>query len=116
MNKNIGILGGDLRIKYLAELFAKENYTVYLYGMEKVKFIDRTNIKTCMTLEELFNCCENIISGIPFAKDKNLVNTPFSDKKIYIRDILKNMHKKTLVAGAIRKEIIEEAQVNKQIL
>ena len=32
---NIGIIGGDLRIIRLAEIYAKENNRVYTYGLEK---------------------------------------------------------------------------------
>ena len=32
---NISIIGGDLRIIRLAEMYAKDNYNVYTYGLEK---------------------------------------------------------------------------------
>ena len=31
---NISIIGGDLRIARLAEMYAKENYNIYTYGLE----------------------------------------------------------------------------------
>ena len=32
--KTIGIVGGDLRIVRLAEMYVKEGHTVYTYGLE----------------------------------------------------------------------------------
>ena len=41
---NISIIGGDLRIIKLAEMYAEENHVVYTYGLEKY-FENNTNNK-----------------------------------------------------------------------
>ncbi len=112
MNSNIGILGGDLRIIFLAKILAKDGYNVYTYGIEKDDFINYNIIK-CKKIEELYKLCDNIISGIPFSKDGIYINAPFIDKKIYVSSTLKELSNRTLIAGAIKQDIKEEAYRNK---
>ncbi len=112
MNKSIGILGGDLRIIYLAKILAKEGYNVYTYGIENYKFFN-SNIVKCKTVNKISEFCNNIISGIPLSKDGIFLNAPFADKKIDISSTLKELNNKTLIAGAIKEEIKEEASINK---
>ena len=40
---DIGIIGGDLRIIKLAELYAKEGNNVYAYGIEKYYDLEMEN-------------------------------------------------------------------------
>lgn len=108
MKKTIGIIGGDLRIIRLAEILTKENYLVYIYGLEKYNFIDKNIIK-CSSIKEVCNNCENIVSGVPFSKDSILLNTPFSNEKITINELIKQIKNKTLIAGGISKNNEEKA-------
>lgn len=108
---NIGILGGDLRIIFLAEFLEKDGNNIYSYGVENYNFLNFDIVK-CKTIEEMSQFCDNIISGIPFSKDGIYLNTPFTDKKIDIVSAFKKLKNKTLIAGAIRKEIKEEACKN----
>ena len=112
MNKNIGILGGDLRIIFLSQILEKEGYNVYTYGIENFEFIN-SNIRKCKTIGEICRYCDTIISGIPFSKDGILVNAPFSNNSIFIDDILKNLNSKTIIVGAIKKELQYKAIKNK---
>ena len=109
MSKNLGILGGDLRIIFLSNLLAKEGYNIYTYGIESYNI----NIKKCKTIEEISKICNIVISGIPFSKDGILVNSPFSDDKIKVDTVLEVLKNKTLIAGAIKQEIKEKAHESK---
>lgn len=103
MTVQIGIVGGDLRIIRLAEMLAKENFKIYTYGLEKYVFAYK-NILKCKTLEDISNCTY-VISGIPFSKDGVYISTPFSNEQIKINNLLNLLSNKTLIAGAISKEI-----------
>lgn len=100
MIKKIGIVGGDLRIIRLAQIFAKDDYSIYTYGLEKYIFKEENIIK-CSSIEEICNNCNSIISGVPFSKDGKYIDTPFSYEKIDINNFIGNLNDKTLIAGAI---------------
>lgn len=111
LSKQVGIIGGDLRIVRLAEMLTKEEYEIYTYGLDKYNFND--NIIKCKEIDELNNNCKFIISGIPFSKDGAYVNAPFSNEKIKINEIFKTIKYKTLIAGAIGENIKQMAKENK---
>ena len=101
--KNIGILGGDLRIIKLAEFFAEEEKITYIYGLENNKFSNK-HIIECKSIDEVSRNCDYVISGIPFSKNKEDIETPFSDKTIKIKDILEELKGKTLIAGEMARQ------------
>ena len=82
---NISIIGGDLRIIKLAEMYAEENNVVYTYGLEKY-FENNTNNKNiilCKNLKEAITNSKYIISSIPFTKDKiNITLAGRTDAKV----------------------------------
>lgn len=110
MKKTVGIIGGDLRIIRLAEILTKEDYLVYTYALDKYTFADKNIIK-CNRIQEACNNCNNIVSGVPFSKDSVFVDTPFSNVKIKIEDLLKEIKSKTLIAGGINKNAKDNAQI-----
>ncbi|MDO5555610.1 MAG: dipicolinate synthase subunit DpsA [Clostridia bacterium] len=111
MNKQIGIIGGDLRIIKLIEILENEGFEVYTYGLENNKFLN-SNIVKCNTITELNINCNYIISGMPFSKDGIHIYAPFSNKKVVINDLLQIIENKTLIAGAIKLEIKQNAKKN----
>ena len=50
---NISIIGGDLRIIRLAEMYAKDNYNVYTYGLEK--YFDKEKGYSKQTEAKVYN-------------------------------------------------------------
>lgn len=111
MNKNIGILGGDLRIVNLAKMLAKDGYNVYTYGLEKANFFE-DNIIRCKSFGEFSERCNIIISAIPFSKDGAYINSPFSNIEITVEEILQGLKDKKIIAGAISDKIKELASKN----
>ena len=109
---NIGILGGDLRIIFLAKMLAKENNKIYTYGVDEKSF-SNSNIIKCNLLEDISRNCSYIVSAIPFTKDGININAPFNSKEIRIDDCLEILKDKTIIAGAITDEIKKEAVKNK---
>lgn len=112
MNKNIGILGGDLRIVNLAKMLAKDGYNVYTYGLEKA-VLSEDNIIRCKALAELSERCNVIISAIPFSKDGIYINSQFSNLEITVEETLQKLRDKKLIAGAISDKIKSLANENK---
>ncbi len=110
---NISIIGGDLRIIRLAQNYAKEGNTVYLYGLEQYfnnLKIDK-NIRMCNNMEEAINFSKYIISSIPLTRDNVYVNAPYSKEKIKLADLLKifsSMENTYFISGKIPKEFYNE--------
>lgn len=115
---NISIIGGDLRIAKLAELYAKEENIekIYTYGLEKY-FQNNPNqitqkISICKTIEEIFHNSNVIISGMPFTRDNINIISPFSNEEIKIKEISNLLSGKTFIAGGIPKNMFEYSECN----
>lgn len=103
--ESYSIIGGDLRQIELAKLLSKQKKKVYVYGLENAKdLVKHENIVMCENLLEVTEKSNMIISSIPFSQDGIYINTPYSTKKIEIKELLKNIKNKTLIVGTIAKE------------
>lgn len=111
MNNKIGIMGGDLRIIRLAEILAKEKNIVHIYGLEKKKFLN-DYILVSNSVEELCKNCDYIISGIPFSKNEEDIDAPFSERIIKIEETFNQLNDKTLITGAVGEKILKIAIKN----
>lgn len=101
MNNSFTIVGGDLRIIYLAKELAKDNI-VYSYGFENTKELENIdNIRICQYLEETVHNSKIVISSVPLTKNGTDIYMPFSNKTIKIEELFKLINNKTLIAGAI---------------
>ena len=122
---NISIIGGDLRIVRLAEMYATEECNVYTYGVEKyfegynkkIEEAEYNNIFLCNSIEETIKNSNYIVSGMPFTKDNITVNAPFANKEIKLEE-LKNMlfkenSNKKFFAGGIPKDYYVEKETKK---
>ena len=109
MDKNIGIIGGDLRISKLAKLFAEDGYKIYTYAIEETQFEEK--VQKCERIEEVINCSNIIISGVPFSKDGKTIYAPLSKEIIYIDELLGKLEGKTLIAGSIKSDIIKNSNI-----
>ena len=139
---NISIIGGDLRIARLAEMYAKEEYHIYTYGLEKYfncsnqfknniteelnskkkeKNLNRSkeykNIFLCNSIEEAVTKSNCIVSGMPFTKDNITVNAPFAKEEIKLENLnsilfAENANKK-FFAGGIPKDYYIEKETKK---
>ena len=110
MNKNFAVIGGDLRIIELSKILANEGNTVYIYGLEKADELrDIDNIIFGETLQKTVKESEIVIGPIPFTSDGININTPFSDKKISVRELMHVINAKILIAGSIPPDVYELA-------
>ena len=97
------IIGGDLRIVKLAEMLIEDHNEVYAYGLEKAE----KNIIKCSTIKEAVQKSEIVIGPTPFSSNGVTINAPFSEKEISIKDIIKEVGSKTLIAGGISEAVYE---------
>ena len=113
MSTIFSVIGGDLRIVELIKLLTTEDNKVYVYGIEKTEKInelkENKKIIICNNLQEAVQNSSIVIGPIPFTIDGEYINTPFSDMKLSILELLSNINGKMLIAGSIKKDIIDMA-------
>ena len=115
---NISIIGGDLRIIRLAQMYAKEGKKVYTYGLEKYfeNNEKENDITICKKLQETTDKSNIIISGMPFSKDGINVNTPYSEEKIKLEKLKDKLLGKIFIAGGIPQNFYKEKIKNIDLL
>lgn len=109
MINKISIIGGDLRLVKLSEMLVNEGAQVFTYGLENA---DNVETKKCKTIKEAIESSDIIIGPIPFSSNGETINSPFSDKKIKIDEIMKLLRKKILIAGGIKQVVYSLAEDN----
>ncbi|MCI9000258.1 MAG: dipicolinate synthase subunit DpsA [Clostridia bacterium] len=104
MIKNIAVVGGDLRIVKLVEMLQKEEYQVKTYALEKA-----TEIKDTHT-NSIFECIQNadiVLGPLPLSTTGQQLNTPFSDTKIQVEELINQIGGKSFIAGSIKPEVYQ---------
>lgn len=115
MEKQISIIGGDLRIVKLIEMLEKDGYTIYAFGLEKTEaLINKENIVMCENIQDAINASRVVIGPIPLSSNNQDINTPFSNNTITMEEMFLNMSNKIFIAGSISKKAIELSE-NKNI-
>lgn len=95
--KKIGMIGGDLRNRYLMKLFKRKGYEVSTYGLME----EETD-----SFDNVVKQCDYIVSGTPFSRDNYRIQAPFSKNEILIEELLNFMTKeKILFAGSMKEEV-----------
>lgn len=107
MIKNIAIIGGDLRIVKLASMLKKENYSVKTYALEKAHELVDTKTNS---LKECVKDADIVLGPLPLSSSGEFVNTPFSEEKVQIEELINEIGGKTFIAGSIKQEVYEMAE------
>ena len=108
MIKELAIIGGDLRLIKLAQMFSLDDKKVFTYGLENTEELkNKNNIIQCNSLNEAVQNSDTIIAPIPFSSNGEDINTPFSNKKITIRELMHSANGRTIIAGAIPSNVFE---------
>ena len=102
MRDKISIIGGDLRIKKLAEMMAKDGIKVYTYGLDI-----QDNVIQCNSIKELVQSSDIIIGPVPFCSNGRTINATFSNEEILLTDFTKELNGKRFIAGAIKENVYE---------
>lgn len=111
MKERFLILGGDLRSIKLANMLAKDNNKVMVYGLEKSNEIAENNLLDVeISLKSAIEKSDIIVGPIPFSSNGETINTPFSDDKIQIENLLKHNKKKIFIAGSMSDEAFKNLE------
>lgn len=118
MEKQVSVIGGDLRIVYLVQMLVEDGFNVYTYGLEKAENLQELkNVFICKNEEECIKKSKLVISSIPFCKDEGFIKAPFSDKDILIDNVTKWLNNKVFVAGSIPKEFYKlQKEINLKVI
>lgn len=113
LKRNISIIGGDLRLCYLARILSYEGYNVYTYGLDKAKMIDSTErIYKLDDMKMVIDKSDVILSSIPLMMDDENIKAPFANFNILVRKMMENMKNKKFIAGKIPSEFVRYAENN----
>ena len=107
------VLGGDLRNVKLAGMLADDGNKVYSFGQERSdEVLDDGRIEKCSSLKQALEKSQVIIAPVPFSGNSENINTPFSDEKIMIDELLKNNKGKIFISGSIKDDIKKRLDEN----
>lgn len=107
------VLGGDLRNIKLAGMLADDGNKVYSFGQERSdEVLDDGRIEKCSSLKQALEKSQVIIAPVPFSGNSENINTPFSDEKIMIDELLKNNKGKIFISGSIKDDIKKKLDEN----
>lgn len=110
MSMNFSVIGGDLRIIKLIQILAEDGNKIYTFGVEKAEELKEIkNVVMCNKLTDAVNDSEIIIGPIPFSSNGKDLNSPFSENEISIREMMKAISTKVLIAGSITSDVYEMA-------
>ena len=91
-------------------MLANDGNKVYTYGLENAEELkENSNIIMTEKLTDAVKNVEIIVGPIPFSSNGKDINSPFSDKKISIRELMHIINAKILIAGAISPEVYDLA-------
>lgn len=91
------IIGADSRLKYTAENLMSSGYSVSVYANDDISLSD--GVYSYNDLETAMRENSHIIFGIPVSRDDLTIYSPFSEKNVYIEDVLKSIKPHHTVIG-----------------
>lgn len=108
MDKNLCVIGGDLRIVKLVEILVNDGYTVYTYALEEAESLNQyKNVIQCSTIVDAIGASDIVIGPIPLSSNKIDINTPFSKQNISLEELFSKLDGKKFIAGSISSEILK---------
>lgn len=115
MNKNLCVIGGDLRIVKLVEMLVNDGYNIYTYALEEAESLNQCkNVTQCNNIIDAISNSDIVIGPIPLSSNKIDINTPFSKDNISIEELFSKLDGKKFIAGSISDEVLKFAE-NKNI-
>lgn len=109
LEKNIAIIGGDLRIVNLAKMLVKDGVNVYTYGLELVEQLNF--VEKCNSMEEATKNAEVVVSSIPLSQDGENIVAPFCSSKLSLWDLQNCLKNKKFIAGKIPEKIKSDEKI-----
>lgn len=111
----LSIIGGDLRTVKLIKLLAQDENTIKVWGFENNEEIlklkeTKTKVKLCSGIEDALEGIEIILGPTPFTKDKKYVCTQYTNQKLKIEELTRNLKGKLLLAGSIPNNVLDKVE------
>lgn len=107
-----GVIGGDARMRFLAESIVADGYRVVVSGMEELNAFDD---EFDLSVEEAIKESDVIILPLPATRDGKLLNAPHSKSPIFIDDSLAKMMTNKIVYGGMLKKLIAASPIWREI-
>lgn len=99
------VIGGDLRMAWLAQLLADDGYIVKLFGHEENEFPFSCEIIHCSDIEIALANCDACLLGLPCSRDKKTVFAPFSSQTIHLSEIVSFLTPDQFLFGGMLPDI-----------
>ncbi len=108
----ISVIGGDLRQITLASLLKKDGHNVEIFGFDKE--IDTLDLKSKDSLKSVADA-DVVVLPLPISYDNVTINAPFSDKQIFLNELLEGLKKDAIIFGGRFTEGIKKLFGEKSI-
>ena len=99
---SFGIIGGDLRQAWLANILSDEGCKVIISGLEQCDTVS-SDIKAG-SVEDVMSTADTVVLPLPVSRDGTCLNAPFSPSTIYLDKIAASAKSGQLIAGGILSE------------
>jgi len=83
LNKNFGVIGGDLRQLEVAKKLKEDGNSVSTYGLSNIQN-EKLNIKT-LTLKDIIYKSDYLVFPVPVTRDGININAPLFSSHINIK-------------------------------
>jgi len=111
MSKDVGIIGGDIRMEYLAKIFVENGWNVKLAGHENNEIYIPSAVY-CTEPCDVINTTALSVLGVPSIKN-GCVYAPYSERKIIIDDLVYSVNNNEKVYGCnVPNDIQQEFKRN----
>ncbi len=95
------VIGGDLRMAWLAQLLTDDGCIVKLFGHEENEFPFSSEIIHCSDVETALAHCDACLLGLPCSRDNKTVLAPFSHQTIPLSVIVSFLLPNQLLIGGM---------------
>lgn len=102
----VGVLGGDERQAYLAELLREKGEEVVLCGLEKCQAAEGL---PKLPLQEFAKACESVFFPLPATKDGRLLHAPFSREEFLLDDDFARFFENKQVYGGKLEKLVSSS-------
>ena len=107
--RNIGIIGGDLRLLEVAERLASVGYEVAIFGINADHLDASSSVTRATTIDDATEKSEVIVCPIVFSRDGINIDTPLFNGKIKITELTERIGEKQLLfAGSLSESVKED--------
>lgn len=105
LNKNFGVIGGDLRQLEVAKKLKEDGNSVSTYGLSNIQN-EKLNIKT-LTLKDIIHKSDYLVFPVPVTRDGININAPLFSSHINIKKDICPLLESQIIFGGIITPLAE---------